>query len=190
MPAEGRGRAGTLPCDYRYPEECAPADRPAAPHARGQDPWPLSAAPLSRRPAPQRPPPPRREPRPLGAAPAAAHLGAPGRPRPLAPEVCSDRPALARSSPGASVEKLSAAWPAADGPRAAGEPAGQHVDERAAWPRREAPLPCKFRPLQTSAMETSRSPSPQFAPQKLTDKPPLLIQDDNSTRYCLWTAAA
>jgi hypothetical protein len=33
-------------------------------------------------------------------------------------------------------------------------------------------------------METSRSPSPQFAPQKLTDKPPLLIQDDNSTRYC------
>uniref|UniRef100_A0A8C5K741 ASD2 domain-containing protein n=2 Tax=Jaculus jaculus TaxID=51337 RepID=A0A8C5K741_JACJA len=31
-------------------------------------------------------------------------------------------------------------------------------------------------------METSRSPSPQFAPQKLTDKPPLLIQDDNSAR--------
>ncbi|KAM9041708.1 protein Shroom2 isoform 5-T5 [Megaptera novaeangliae] len=182
VPAEGRGRAGTLPCDYRYPEERAPADRPAAPHARGQDPWPLSAAPLSRRPAPQRPPPPRREPRPLGGAPAAAHLGVPGRPRPLAPEVCSDRPALARSSPGASAEKLSAAWPAADGPRAAGEPAGQHVDERAAWPRREAPLPCKFRPLQTSAMETSRSPSPQFAPQKLTDKPPLLIQDDTSTR--------
>ncbi|KAK1347067.1 hypothetical protein QTO34_000931 [Cnephaeus nilssonii] len=31
-------------------------------------------------------------------------------------------------------------------------------------------------------METSRSPSPQFAPQKLTDKPPLLIQDDSSAR--------
>ncbi|XP_070358451.1 protein Shroom2 isoform X5 [Equus asinus] len=31
-------------------------------------------------------------------------------------------------------------------------------------------------------MDTSRSPSPQFAPQKLTDKPPLLIQDENSTR--------
>ncbi|XP_007469254.1 PREDICTED: protein Shroom2 [Lipotes vexillifer] len=184
LPLEGRGRAGTLPCDYRYPEERAPADRAAAPHARGQDPRPLSAAPLSRRPAPQRPPPPRREPRPLAGAPAAALLGAPGRPRPLAPEVCScsDRPALARSSPGASAEKLSAARPAADGPRAAGEPAGQHVDERAAWPRREAPLLSKFRPLQTSAMETSRSPSPQFAPQKLTDKPPLLVQDDNSTR--------
>ncbi|XP_032475584.1 protein Shroom2 isoform X3 [Phocoena sinus] len=184
VPPEGRGRAGTLPCDYRYPEERAPADRPAAPHARGQDPRPLSAAPLSRRPAPQRPPPPRREPRPLAGAPAAAHLGAPGRPRPLAPEVClcSDRPALARCSPGAPAEKLNAARPAADGPRAAGEPAGQHVDERAGWPRREAPLLSKFRPLQTSAMETSRSPSPQFAPQKLTDKPPLLVQDDNSTR--------
>ncbi|XP_059943353.1 protein Shroom2 isoform X2 [Mesoplodon densirostris] len=184
VPPEGRGRAGTLPCDYRYPEQRAPEDQPAAPHALGQDPRPLSAAPLSRRPAPQRPPPPRREPRPLGGAPAAAHLGAPGRPRPLAPEVCScsDRPALARSSPGASAEKLNAARPAADGPRAAGEPAGQHVDERAAWPRREAPLLSKFRPLQTSAMETSRSPSPQFAPQKLTDKPPLLVQDENSTR--------
>ncbi|XP_006835763.1 PREDICTED: protein Shroom2 [Chrysochloris asiatica] len=31
-------------------------------------------------------------------------------------------------------------------------------------------------------METSRSPSPQFAPQKLTDKPPLLIQDESTTR--------
>ncbi|XP_020140776.2 protein Shroom2 isoform X3 [Microcebus murinus] len=31
-------------------------------------------------------------------------------------------------------------------------------------------------------METSRSPSPQFAPQKLTDKPPLLMQDEESTR--------
>uniref|UniRef100_A0A8C3YE94 ASD2 domain-containing protein n=1 Tax=Catagonus wagneri TaxID=51154 RepID=A0A8C3YE94_9CETA len=31
-------------------------------------------------------------------------------------------------------------------------------------------------------METSRSPSPQFAPQKLTDKPPLLVQDETNTR--------
>uniref|UniRef100_A0A8C6DUH8 ASD2 domain-containing protein n=1 Tax=Moschus moschiferus TaxID=68415 RepID=A0A8C6DUH8_MOSMO len=31
-------------------------------------------------------------------------------------------------------------------------------------------------------MDTSRSPSPQFAPQKLTDKPPLLIQDENAAR--------
>ncbi|MEE6469313.1 hypothetical protein FKM82_008577 [Ascaphus truei] len=31
-------------------------------------------------------------------------------------------------------------------------------------------------------MEPSRSPSPQFAPQKLTDKPPLLAQIDNMSR--------
>uniref|UniRef100_G5E786 Shroom family member 2 n=1 Tax=Loxodonta africana TaxID=9785 RepID=G5E786_LOXAF len=35
---------------------------------------------------------------------------------------------------------------------------------------------------QRATMETSRFPSPQFAPQKLTDKPPLLIQDESSTR--------
>ncbi|XP_042638949.1 protein Shroom2-like [Orycteropus afer afer] len=48
----------------------------------------------------------------------------------------------------------------------------QHVDED----------PPKPRHLQRATMETSRSPSPQFAPQKLTDKPPLLIQDESSTR--------
>ncbi|KAM8975650.1 protein Shroom2 [Pelodytes ibericus] len=36
--------------------------------------------------------------------------------------------------------------------------------------------------LQKPGMEPSRSPSPQFAPQKLTDKPPLLVQDDNKSR--------
>lgn len=37
--------------------------------------------------------------------------------------------------------------------------------------------------LQKPGMETSRSPSPQFAPQKLTDKPPVAVQDENPTRY-------
>ncbi|XP_069617693.1 protein Shroom2 isoform X5 [Ranitomeya imitator] len=32
-------------------------------------------------------------------------------------------------------------------------------------------------------MEPSRSPSPQFAPQKLTDKPPLLVQDESLARF-------
>ncbi|XP_075052562.1 protein Shroom2 isoform X2 [Mixophyes fleayi] len=36
--------------------------------------------------------------------------------------------------------------------------------------------------LQKPGMEPSRSPSPQFAPQKLTDKPPLLVQDENMAR--------
>ncbi|KAF6390809.1 shroom family member 2 [Rhinolophus ferrumequinum] len=70
----------------------------------------------------------------------------------------------------------------ANGPKAPGEHDRPQVDEHPACPKRDALLPSKFRPLQTSAMETSRSPSPQFAPQKLTDKPPLLIQDESSTR--------
>ncbi|KAL1766462.1 Shroom2 isoform X1 [Sigmodon hispidus] len=58
----------------------------------------------------------------------------------------------------------------------------QHVNEDKTFPQPEAQLSSKCRHLQTSAMETSRSPSPQFAPQKLTDKPPLLIHEDNSAR--------
>lgn len=37
---------------------------------------------------------------------------------------------------------------------------------------------CHLKP----GMERSRSPSPQFAPQKLTDKPPVAVQDENPTR--------
>ncbi|XP_032331750.1 protein Shroom2 isoform X3 [Camelus ferus] len=161
-PWEGRGRAGTLPRDYRYSED----------PARGQDPRPQSAAPLARRPAPQRPPPPppppKREPRPFLAA-------APGRPVPrAAPELGPDRPAPSRSP-------CAAAGKPGREPRAPAEPGRQHVDERAACPRR-APLASRFQPPHAAAMETSRSPSPQFAPQKLTDRPPLLIQDENATR--------
>lgn len=206
---EGRSRAGTLPRDYRYSEDHAPADPPplqppglgpqaqsslSAPHARGQDPRPVSAAPapLTKRPAPQRPPPPKREPRPFrgptgtapAGTPAANHLASPGRPVPspcpAALEVCTDRLSLSRS-PCALADKRSRAQPA-NGPKAPGEHDRPQVDEHTAYPKRDALLPSKFRPLQTSAMETSRSPSPQFAPQKLTDKPPLLIQDESSTR--------
>ncbi|XP_078513714.1 protein Shroom2 isoform X1 [Lissotriton helveticus] len=40
----------------------------------------------------------------------------------------------------------------------------------------------KHRYLHKPRMENSRSPSPQFAPQKLTDKPPVPVQDENPTR--------
>ncbi|XP_027970796.1 protein Shroom2 isoform X2 [Eumetopias jubatus] len=193
VPQEARSRAGTLPRDYRYPEETlGPGPHvpsvPSALHTWGQDPRPVNTAPLPKKPAPQRPPPPKREPRQLkglaGGTPGAAHLGAPSRPfppqSPEALEACVDRLSLSHS-PCASVEKLSSAQPE-DGVRASGEHGRRHVDEHTACPKREALLPSKFRPLQTSAMETSRSPSPQFAPQKLTDKPPLLIQEENSAR--------
>ncbi|XP_035948570.2 protein Shroom2 isoform X2 [Halichoerus grypus] len=193
VPQEARSRAGTLPRDYRYPEETlGPGPHvpsaPSALHTWGQDPRPVNTAPLPKKPAPQRPPPPKREPRQLkglaGGTPGAAHLGAPSRPlspqSPEALEACVDRLSLSHS-PCALVEKLSGAQPE-DGVRASGEHGKRHVDEHTACPKREALLPSKFRPLQTSAMETSRSPSPQFAPQKLTDKPPLLIQEENSAR--------
>ncbi|XP_036883627.1 protein Shroom2 isoform X3 [Sturnira hondurensis] len=211
VPQEGRSRAGTLPCDYRYSEDRSPVhplppppppgqgsqthSGLSAPHPRGLDPRPLSATSLAKRPAPQRPPPPKREPRhfkgpagaiptgALGGTPVANHLAAPGRPlpppSPEAPEVCADRLSLS-CSPRALVERLSGAQHA-DAPRPAAELDGQHVEERPACPRRAAPLPSRVRPPQLSSMETSRSPSPQFAPQKLTDKPPLLIQDDSAT---------
>ncbi|XP_065771659.1 protein Shroom2 isoform X2 [Muntiacus reevesi] len=139
---EARGRAGTLPRDYRYLEPRAPLDPPA----RGQEPRPLSAALPARRAALQRPPPPKRELRPPPG-------GAPSRPR---TSVASSEAVDTRSV--------------------------RRAEEPAAQPRREPPLPAPFRPLQTSDMDTSRSPSPQFAPQKLTDKPPLLIQDENAAR--------
>ncbi|XP_045669608.1 protein Shroom2 isoform X6 [Ursus americanus] len=194
VPQEARSRAGTLPRDYRYPEETlgpgphVPSAPPSALHTRGQDPRPVNTAPLPKKPAPQRPPPPKREPRQLrglaGGTPGTAPLSAPSKPlpppSPEALEVCVDRLSLSHS-PCALVEKLSSAQPE-DGARAAGEHDKRHVDEHTACPKREALLPSKFRPLQTSAMETSRSPSPQFAPQKLTDKPPLLIQEENPTR--------
>ncbi|KFQ58186.1 Protein Shroom2, partial [Pelecanus crispus] len=57
----------------------------------------------------------------------------------------------------------------------------QHLEEKAHL-RSESVLSSKYRYLQKPGMETSRSPSPQFAPQKLTDKPPVSVQDENPAR--------
>ncbi|KFM13290.1 Protein Shroom2, partial [Aptenodytes forsteri] len=57
----------------------------------------------------------------------------------------------------------------------------QHLEEKTHL-RSESVLSSKYRYLQKPGMETSRSPSPQFAPQKLTDKPPVSLQDENPTR--------
>ncbi|XP_062941253.1 protein Shroom2-like isoform X3 [Cynocephalus volans] len=69
-----------------------------------------------------------------------------------------------------------------DAPTAACQRDSQHVSGDTPGPQPEAPLPCTPLHLHAAAMETSRSPSPQFAPQKLTDKPPLLVQDESSSR--------
>uniref|UniRef100_K7FPB5 Shroom family member 2 n=1 Tax=Pelodiscus sinensis TaxID=13735 RepID=K7FPB5_PELSI len=56
-----------------------------------------------------------------------------------------------------------------------------HLEEKAQL-KFEPVLSAKHHYLQKPAMETSRSPSPQFAPQKLTDKPPVSVQDENPAR--------
>ncbi|XP_062982436.1 protein Shroom2 isoform X2 [Elgaria multicarinata webbii] len=57
----------------------------------------------------------------------------------------------------------------------------QHLEEKTRLPS-EPVLSSAYRYSLKPEMETSRSPSPQFAPQKLTDKPPVAVQDDNPTR--------
>lgn len=136
----------------------------------------MSAAAPLKTPAPQRPPPPQRESRKhraLISAPADSHPAD----LPAAPlNTAVTCPALSRSPSG-----FSSAQPH-DTLKAAAACDRQHVKEDTPGPQPEAQPSSKFQPPQLSAMETSRSPSPQFAPQKLTDKPPLLIHDEHSTR--------
>nr|XP_044996024.1 protein Shroom2 isoform X2 [Jaculus jaculus] len=157
---EGQGRAGTLPRDYRYSEENSSADLgpqaqgpPTSPPPQEHTSRPVSTALFSKKPVPaQRPPPLKREPR-----------------KYWDPNSTPANPHLAVSH---SPSVLSSAQ----------LQDSQHVSEDTSCPPPEALLSSRCHHLQASAMETSRSPSPQFAPQKLTDKPPLLIQDDNSAR--------
>uniref|UniRef100_F6YLT2 Shroom family member 2 n=1 Tax=Monodelphis domestica TaxID=13616 RepID=F6YLT2_MONDO len=172
LPQESRGRSGTLPSDYRYSEENekegaqvpdAPQEAPAqgdgvlpCPQAREEDSrW------KRRGPAPQRPPPPKRD--------ASRHRRQDG-----PPDAAAHPPALAQS-PCALGEQPGGPPPQDSGPPASSEGDCQPLNEDAAPPP-------KYRLLPQSGMESSRSPSPQFAPQKLTDKPPLLVQDENSAR--------
>lgn len=57
----------------------------------------------------------------------------------------------------------------------------QHLEEKLHL-KSEPALSSTYCYLLKPEMETSRSPSPQFAPQKLTDKPPVAVQDENPTR--------
>ncbi|XP_046320199.1 protein Shroom2 isoform X2 [Marmota monax] len=187
LPQEGRGRAGTLPRDYRYSEENTREDSgpltqgtPSSPHAQGEDSWPVSTAALPKRPAPQRPPPPKREPRKYS-APADTQPAAPGRPIP-APSPVSLEACVTHQPLSHSPSVFSSTQPQDIPKTTTHECDIQHVNEDTSHPRPEALPTSRFQHLQATTMETSRSPSPQFAPQKLTDKPPLLIQDENSTR--------
>ncbi|XP_039983892.1 protein Shroom2 isoform X2 [Xiphias gladius] len=45
-----------------------------------------------------------------------------------------------------------------------------------------SPLASSYRPPGLASMERQRSPSPQFSPQRLSDKPPVSLQDEDSNR--------
>ncbi|NXY67946.1 SHRM2 protein, partial [Glareola pratincola] len=144
-----------------------------------------------RGPAPQRPPPPKRDKyrRPdnsalsLGTS-SESLLAAPSRPfpssSPSSAEVFASRSSLCQS-PAASNGKLKSANPQQLQPASSTENVCQHLEEKTHL-RSDSVLSSKYQYLQKPGMETSRSPSPQFAPQKLTDKPPVSVQDENPAR--------
>lgn len=145
-----------------------------------------------RGPAPQRPPPPTRDKyrRPDNSAPllgtsSESLLVVSSRPfpssSPSSTEVFASRSSLCQS-PAAFNGKLKSANPQQLQQASSTENVCQHLEEKTHL-RSESVLSSKYRYLQKPAMETSRSPSPQFAPQKLTDKPPVSVQDDNPARY-------
>ncbi|NWH81805.1 SHRM2 protein, partial [Piaya cayana] len=144
-----------------------------------------------RGPAPQRPPPPKRDKyrRPdnsalsLGTS-SESLLVVPSRPfpssSPSSTEVFASHSSLSQS-PAAFNGKLKSANSQQLHQASSTENVCQHLEEKTHL-RFESVLSSKYRYLQKPAMETSRSPSPQFAPQKLTDKPPVSVQDENSAR--------
>ncbi|NXV92882.1 SHRM2 protein, partial [Calonectris borealis] len=144
-----------------------------------------------RGPAPQRPPPPKRDKyrRPDNSAPSLGTsseslLVAPSQPfpssSPNSAEVFASHSSLCQS-PAAFNGKLKSANPQQLQQASSTENVCQHLEEKTHL-RSESVLSSKYRYLQKPGMETSRSPSPQFAPQKLTDKPPVSIQDENPAR--------
>ncbi|XP_074763482.1 protein Shroom2 isoform X1 [Athene noctua] len=144
-----------------------------------------------RGPVPQRPPPPKRDKyrRPDNSAPSLGSSSeslqvAPSRPfsssSPSSTEVFASHSSLCQS-PAAFNGKLKSANPQQLQQALSTENVCQHLEEKTHL-RSESVLSSKYRYLQKPGMETSRSPSPQFAPQKLTDKPPVSLQDENPAR--------
>ncbi|NXC23760.1 SHRM2 protein, partial [Campylorhamphus procurvoides] len=210
VPHESRGRSGTLPSDYRYSQENVnekSKDR-SLPHPPCSEPQTLTENHSSlsqgkeeenhriepvllnkkRGPAPQRPPPPKRDKyrRPDNSTPSLGTsseslLVAASQPfpssSPSSTEVFASHSSLCQS-PAAFNGKLKSGNPQKLQQVSSTENVCQHLEEKSNL-RSES---SKYWYLQKPGMESSRSPSPQFAPQKLTDKPPVSLQDENPAR--------
>ncbi|KAM3934673.1 protein Shroom2 isoform 2-T2 [Leptodactylus fuscus] len=207
VPQQSRARSGTLPSDYRFVNEnvrlrskdigysAAPISESQSvtnpsqlgEEYRKEDPVPVNK---KRGPAPQRPPPPKLD----------KYRRQNGSSSSLATSteslLTSSHGKSASYSPGSADVVKPQATPAhspgtpldkhlnvlSHNPRLSGssENVSQHLDKKHNSSETEvSSKPCY---LQKPGMEPSRSPSPQFAPQKLTDKPPLLVQDESLAR--------
>ncbi|NXT71008.1 SHRM2 protein, partial [Chaetops frenatus] len=210
LPHESRGRSGTLPSDYRYSQEnvnekSKDCSLPRLPYSepqtvsenhscqswgKGEENHRIEPVLLNKKrgPAPQRPPPPKRDKyrRPDISAPSLGTsseslLVAASRPflssSPSSAEVFASQSSLCQS-PAAFNGKLKSANPQQLQQVSSTENVCQHLEEKTHLKSESS----KYRYLQKPGMESSRSPSPQFAPQKLTDKPPVSLQDENPAR--------
>ncbi|NXR49553.1 SHRM2 protein, partial [Hippolais icterina] len=210
LPHESRGRSGTLPSDYRYSQEnvnekSKDCSLPHLPYSepqtlnenhssqswgKGEENHRIEPVLLNKKrgPAPQRPPPPKRDKyrRPDISAPSLGTsseslLVAASRPflssSPSSAEVFASQSSLCQS-PAAFSGKLKSANPQQLQQVSSTENVCQYLEEKTHLKSESS----KYRYLQKPSMESSRSPSPQFAPQKLTDKPPVSLQDENPAR--------
>ncbi|NXJ78143.1 SHRM2 protein, partial [Trogon melanurus] len=163
------------------------------PRGKGEENHRVEPALLNKKrgPAPQRPPPPRRDKyrQPDNSAPSLGTSSeslpvVPNRPfpssSPSSTEAFASHSSLCRS-PAAFNGRLKSANPQQLQQASSTENVCQHLEEKTHL-KSESVLSPKYRYLLKPGMETSRSPSPQFAPQKLTDKPPVSVQDDNPAR--------
>ncbi|KAG9348911.1 hypothetical protein JZ751_029228 [Albula glossodonta] len=174
-PAQPLGPAPT----NQHPAPVDPHEALAPHHSSASNPPPVSR---KKGPAPLRPPPPKLDKyKRLGSSSSLSDsqeslLGAPGS-RSARPQSPSTEPALPPSS----------------GPSPKGDPhqgTGLEDTHRETLPKPEPPaLPpssssSSFMPasLLKPSMDGQRSPSPQFAPQRLTDRPPVSLQDEPLSR--------
>ncbi|XP_030057481.1 protein Shroom2 isoform X2 [Microcaecilia unicolor] len=201
---ESRARSGTLPSDYRYPPESKECNLSSLissePHdvkenrsylqGREEDSQRTDQEVSSKKrgPAPQRPPPPKLDntikyKRPVGptSSPGTSSnsvLTVPGQPPSHSPSV-ADVVSGHLSVTGSPAEQIST-QPQEHRQTNFLENEKQYLKKTHLTS--DPSLSLKHRFLQKSGLEMSRSPSPQFAPQKLTDKPPVSLQDENLAR--------
>ncbi|XP_075445504.1 protein Shroom2 isoform X3 [Ascaphus truei] len=199
-PQENRARSGTLPNDYRYINENVKQEKIAGPipethsgiknysHAEEDNQW-LDQTSVNRKrgPAPQRPPPPKVDHKYRRQNDSTSSLATSSESllttqaksvhsySPSSLDVVISQPALAQSPVVYPEKHLH------DTRFSASLENDNRCLERKLIDSEPA-VSSKSNYLQKPGMEPSRSPSPQFAPQKLTDKPPLLAQIDNMSR--------